>query len=29
VVIEDAGHGAHLDQPLRFLTELRDHLAVS
>src|SRR5271157_2834771 len=27
VVIEDAGHGPHLDQPERFLTELRDHLA--
>jgi len=27
VVIEDAGHGPHLDQPEKFLAELRDHLA--
>ena len=27
VVIEDAGHGPHLDQPERFLAELSDHLA--
>jgi pimeloyl-ACP methyl ester carboxylesterase len=27
VVIEDAGHGPHLDQPERFLGELADHLA--
>ena len=27
VVIEDAGHGPHLDQPQRFLAELTDHLA--
>jgi hypothetical protein len=27
VVIDDAGHGPHLDQPERFLAELRDHLA--
>jgi len=27
VVIEDAGHGPHLDQPERFLAELTDHLA--
>jgi len=27
VVIEDAGHGPHLDQPDKFLAELRDHLA--
>ncbi len=26
-VIEDAGHSPHLDQPERFLTDLRDHLA--
>ena len=26
-VIEDAGHGPHLDQPERFLAELTDHLA--
>ena len=29
VVIDDAGHGPHLDQPEKFLAELRDHLAVS
>ena len=29
VVIDDAGHGPHLDQPERFLTELRGHLADS
>jgi pimeloyl-ACP methyl ester carboxylesterase len=29
VVIEDAGHGPHLDQPERFLTELAGHLAAS
>jgi len=27
VVIEDAGHGPHLDQPDRFLAELTGHLA--
>jgi pimeloyl-ACP methyl ester carboxylesterase len=27
VVIEDAGHGPHLDQPERFLAEITDHLA--
>src|SRR6202035_2094580 len=27
VVIEDAGHGPHLDQPERFLAELAGHLA--
>jgi len=27
VVIEDAGHGPHLDQPEQFLAELTDHLA--
>jgi pimeloyl-ACP methyl ester carboxylesterase len=27
VVIDDAGHGPHLDQPEKFLAELRDHLA--
>ena len=27
VVIEDAGHGPHLDQPELFLAELTDHLA--
>jgi pimeloyl-ACP methyl ester carboxylesterase len=27
VVIEDGGHGPHLDQPERFLAELTDHLA--
>jgi pimeloyl-ACP methyl ester carboxylesterase len=27
VVIDDAGHGPHLDQPETFLAELRDHLA--
>jgi len=27
VVIENAGHGPHLDQPERFGAELRDHLA--
>jgi pimeloyl-ACP methyl ester carboxylesterase len=27
VVIDDAGHGPHLDQPAEFLAELRDHLA--
>jgi pimeloyl-ACP methyl ester carboxylesterase len=26
-VIEDAGHGPHLDQPERFLAELTSHLA--
>jgi pimeloyl-ACP methyl ester carboxylesterase len=26
VVIEDAGHGPHLDQPERFLAELAGHL---
>ena len=26
VVIQDAGHGPHLDQPARFLAELTDHL---
>ena len=26
VVIDDAGHGPHLDQPEKFLAELRDHL---
>jgi pimeloyl-ACP methyl ester carboxylesterase len=25
-VIEDAGHGPHLDQPGQFLAQLRDHL---
>jgi pimeloyl-ACP methyl ester carboxylesterase len=25
-VIEDAGHGLHLDQPEQFLAQLRDHL---
>jgi len=29
VVIEDAGHGPHLDQPDQFLAELTDHLAIS
>jgi pimeloyl-ACP methyl ester carboxylesterase len=29
VVIEDAGHGPHLDQPEQFLAELSDHLATS
>jgi pimeloyl-ACP methyl ester carboxylesterase len=29
VVIEDAGHGPHLDQPERFLAELTDHLATA
>ena len=29
VVIEDAGHGPHLDQPERFLAELAGHLAAS
>ena len=28
-VIEDAGHGPHLDQPERFLAELTEHLASS
>jgi len=28
VVIEDAGHGPHLDQPERFLAELTGHLTV-
>jgi pimeloyl-ACP methyl ester carboxylesterase len=27
VVIEDSGHGPHLDQPERFLAELAGHLA--
>ena len=27
VVIDDAGHGPHLDQPQRFLTELHQHLS--
>ena len=27
LVIDDAGHGPHLDQPGKFLAELRDHLA--
>jgi pimeloyl-ACP methyl ester carboxylesterase len=27
VVIDDAGHGPHLDQPERFLAELTRHLA--
>ena len=27
VVIEDAGHGPHLDQPEQFLAELTGHLA--
>jgi pimeloyl-ACP methyl ester carboxylesterase len=27
VVIDDAGHGPHLDQPQRFLAELGDHLS--
>jgi pimeloyl-ACP methyl ester carboxylesterase len=27
VVIDDSGHGPHLDQPEQFLAELRDHLA--
>jgi hypothetical protein len=27
VVIEDAGHGPHLDQPERFVAELTGHLA--
>jgi len=27
VVIDDAGHGPHLDQPQRFLAELHGHLA--
>ncbi len=27
VVIQDAGHGPHLDQPEKFLAELQDHLA--
>ena len=27
VVIDDSGHGPHLDQPERFGAELRDHLA--
>jgi pimeloyl-ACP methyl ester carboxylesterase len=26
VVIDDAGHGPHLDQPERFLAELLGHL---
>ena len=26
-VIDDSGHGPHLDQPEKFLAELRDHLA--
>jgi pimeloyl-ACP methyl ester carboxylesterase len=26
-VIEDAGHGPHLDQPEQFLAELTEHLA--
>jgi pimeloyl-ACP methyl ester carboxylesterase len=29
VVIEDAGHGPHLDQPERFVAELAGHLAAS
>jgi pimeloyl-ACP methyl ester carboxylesterase len=29
VVIEDAGHGPHLDQPERFLAELTAHLAAT
>jgi hypothetical protein len=29
VVIEDAGHGPHLDQPAKFLAGLRDHLAAA
>jgi pimeloyl-ACP methyl ester carboxylesterase len=28
-VIEDAGHGPHLDQPDQFLAELTEHLASS
>ena len=28
-VIEDAGHGPHLDQPERFLAELTEHLAAA
>jgi pimeloyl-ACP methyl ester carboxylesterase len=27
VVIEDAGHGPHLDQPDQFLAELTAHLS--
>jgi len=26
-VIDDAGHGPHLDQPEEFLAKLREHLA--
>jgi pimeloyl-ACP methyl ester carboxylesterase len=29
VVIEDSGHGPHLDQPERFVAELVGHLAAS
>ena len=29
VVIDDAGHGPHLDQPERFLAELTGHLAAA
>ncbi|MGH3153889.1 MAG: hypothetical protein ACRDOB_24610 [Streptosporangiaceae bacterium] len=29
VVIEDSGHGPHLDQPERFPAELTGHLAAS
>ena len=29
VVIEDSGHGPHLDQPGRFLAELAGHLVTS
>jgi pimeloyl-ACP methyl ester carboxylesterase len=28
-VIDDSGHGPHLDQPAKFRAELRDHLALS
>jgi pimeloyl-ACP methyl ester carboxylesterase len=29
VMIEDSGHGPHLDQPERFLAELTAHLAAA
>lgn len=29
VVISDAGHGPHLDQPERFMAELTRHLAAA
>jgi len=29
VVIEDSGHGPHLDQPEKFLAELTGHLTAA